>query len=59
GYLDTVMAMFLKTLSKAYSPCDFTDADKTKLRGYLERIFEAKQAVAESGKPSNGCVMPE
>jgi F0F1-type ATP synthase delta subunit len=51
-YLDLLMATFLKTFAKIYSPEALVDADKEKLKRYLDRIIEAKMAV--SGEEPKG-----
>lgn len=45
SYLNTVVGLFLRTLVKAYSPEDLSDEDRANLRRYLEKIFDAKDAL--------------
>ncbi|HVU06748.1 MAG TPA: hypothetical protein VHE10_03105 [Candidatus Paceibacterota bacterium] len=45
SYLNMLMGMFLRILVKIYSPDDLVEEDRAKLRKYLERIFEAKDAL--------------
>lgn len=44
-YLNTVVGMFLRLLVKVYSPEDVTEEERARLRKYLERILEAKDAM--------------
>lgn len=44
-YLNDVTAYFLKAFLKVYGNEELTDEDRAKIRRYLEKIFEARDAV--------------
>jgi hypothetical protein len=44
-YLNEAMGVFLRTLVKVYSPEELGDEDRAKLRRYLDKILDAKDAV--------------
>ena len=52
-YMDLLISSFLRTLVKVYAPEAMSDADKTKLRKYLDRIIEAK-TIATGEEPKGG-----
>ncbi len=52
SYLNMVMGMFLRLLVKVYAPEELTEESKAKMRKYLERLFEAREAI--DGKEPKG-----
>ena len=44
-YFEDMVSMFLKQFIKMYGPEELSDADREKMRKYLERVFDAKDAV--------------
>ncbi|HVT75003.1 MAG TPA: hypothetical protein VHD69_01110 [Candidatus Paceibacterota bacterium] len=50
SYLNMIIGMFLRTFIKIYAPGEFSEEDRAKLRKYLERIFEAKDATIGKSK---------
>lgn len=44
-YFDDMAGMFLKRFVKLYGPEELSDEDRAKLRRYLDRVFDAKDAV--------------
>lgn len=54
SYLNMVMGMFLRVLVKeAYESKELSDESRIKLRKYLERIFDAKDALS-AREPKDG-----
>lgn len=53
AYFTLVMKLFQQALVKLNGPEELTDETRAKLRGYLERVFEAKDAVT-GAEPKGG-----
>lgn len=52
-YLNFLAGAFLRALAKVYCAESLTEADKAKLRKYLERLIEAKESLSEE-EPKGG-----
>jgi hypothetical protein len=50
-YFNDVMILFIKSLTKFYSQDSLTEDDKANLRRYLNKMIEAKDAMAGVMKP--------
>jgi hypothetical protein len=50
-YFNDVMVLFIRTLSKFYSQDSLTEEDKSNLRRYLNKMIEAKDAMAGTMRP--------
>ena len=53
SYMNMVVGMFLRLLVKVYSQEELSEENKVKMRKYLERIFEARDA-ALGKEPKDG-----
>lgn len=44
-YFNDMAGMFLRRFAKMYGPDELTDDERARMRRYLDRVFDAKDAV--------------